>query len=181
MSREETPEPLRLVGSFVNTIELDTGADEFAEPAGLAGWLSREGLLSGRSHVGEQDRGQAVRMRAGLRALLEANDGGQPDPALVADLTRLAADLPLAVRFEQGGSARLEPRTTGVTAALSRVLAAAATSMVEGTWSRLKLCREHTCRWAFYDRSKNRSGAWCSMAVCGNRAKARAYRRRHAS
>jgi predicted RNA-binding Zn ribbon-like protein len=32
--------------------------------------------------------------------------------------------------------------------------------------------------WAFYDRSKNRSGHWCSMRVCGNRAKARQFRER---
>ena len=53
--------------------------------------------------------------------------------------------------------------------------------MADGTWRRLKACREDTCQWAFYDRSKNRSGTWCSMAVCGNRAKARAYRSATAS
>jgi predicted RNA-binding Zn ribbon-like protein len=52
--------------------------------------------------------------------------------------------------------------------------------MSEGTWSRLKACLADTCQWAFYDQSKNRSAHWCSMAVCGNRAKARAYRNRHA-
>ena len=60
---------------------------------------------------------------------------------------------------------------------LSFVYAATA----DGTWPRLKACREHTCEWAFYDHTKNRSGAWCSMAVCGNRAKARTYRARRAS
>ncbi|HKC76276.1 MAG TPA: CGNR zinc finger domain-containing protein [Chloroflexota bacterium] len=43
---------------------------------------------------------------------------------------------------------------------------------------RLKICRNETCRWAFYDYSKNRSGAWCTMAVCGSRSKARTYRQR---
>ena len=52
-------------------------------------------------------------------------------------------------------------------------------AMEDGTWARLKACREDTCQWAFYDRSKNRSATWCSMAVCGNRAKARTYRQRH--
>ncbi len=178
MPRAEAPEPLRLVESFVNTIELG-GADQFDRTAGLAAWLSGEGLLPESSDVSEKDRRQAVRMRAGLRALLEANDGGDPDPGQVEDLNRLAAALPLAVRFEHGGSARLEPRAAGAAAALSRILAAATTARAEGTWSRLKLCRAHTCRWAFYDRSKNRSSAWCSMAVCGNRTKARAYRQRH--
>lgn len=42
---------------------------------------------------------------------------------------------------------------------------------------RTKICRN--CGWLFIDRSKNRSRAWCDMAVCGNRAKAhRHYRRK---
>ena len=48
----------------------------------------------------------------------------------------------------------------------------------EGTWERLKACRNEDCRWAFYDVSKNRSGSWCDMAVCGARHKMRAYRKR---
>jgi predicted RNA-binding Zn ribbon-like protein len=52
--------------------------------------------------------------------------------------------------------------------------------MTDGTWKRLKACRNHGCRWAFYDYSKNRSGSWCSMQLCGNRTKTRSYRRRHA-
>jgi predicted RNA-binding Zn ribbon-like protein len=51
--------------------------------------------------------------------------------------------------------------------------------MANGTWERLKACALHdTCEWAFYDWSKNRSGTWCDMKVCGNRSKARAYRER---
>jgi len=54
-------------------------------------------------------------------------------------------------------------------------------SMVAGTWSRLKVCPADDCQWAFYDHSKNRSGTWCSMKVCGNRAKVRRYRERRSS
>ena len=49
-------------------------------------------------------------------------------------------------------------------------------AIASGTWSRLKCCRNHACRWAFYDDSKNRSATWCSMQICGNRAKTRTYR-----
>ena len=45
-------------------------------------------------------------------------------------------------------------------------------------WSRLKACADPTCRWIFYDASRNRQGAWCSMATCGNRAKNRDLRAR---
>jgi predicted RNA-binding Zn ribbon-like protein len=34
------------------------------------------------------------------------------------------------------------------------------------------------CEWAFYDRTKNRSGRWCRMDQCGNLAKAKAFRER---
>ena len=55
-------------------------------------------------------------------------------------------------------------------------------AQVVGTWPRLKVCANDTCRWAFYDASRNRTGAWCSMAECGNRAKAQRFRsRRQAS
>jgi predicted RNA-binding Zn ribbon-like protein len=43
----------------------------------------------------------------------------------------------------------------------------------------LKACRNADCHWIFYDATKNRSGAWCEMGLCGNRAKARSYRERH--
>ena len=45
-------------------------------------------------------------------------------------------------------------------------------------WSRLKACADPTCRWIFYDASRNRQGAWCSMATCGNRSKNRDLRAR---
>ena len=40
----------------------------------------------------------------------------------------------------------------------------------------MKGCRQ--CGYAFFDRSKNRSAAWCAMSICGNRTKNRAYYRR---
>jgi len=45
-------------------------------------------------------------------------------------------------------------------------------------WRRLKVCRNDTCLWAFFDTSKNRSRHWCSMGDCGSQVKARAYRLR---
>jgi predicted RNA-binding Zn ribbon-like protein len=75
----------------------------------------------------------------------------------------------------------LEPDAGGVDGALGRLLAIVHVSIADGTWSRLKACREDSCEWAFYDHTKNRSGAWCDMGVCGNRAKARAFRERTAA
>lgn len=100
------------------------------------------------------------------------------DPTAVARLNRAAERARLTVSFDDRGASRLRPLSGGVDGALGRLLAVVSTSMADGTWSRLKACRAHSCAWAFYDRSKNRSSTWCAMAVCGNRAKARAYRER---
>jgi len=46
------------------------------------------------------------------------------------------------------------------------------------TWRRLKLCRNAVCNSAFYDRSKNNSGVWHDVKMCGNAANLRASRAR---
>jgi predicted RNA-binding Zn ribbon-like protein len=79
-----------------------------------------------------------------------------------------------------GTPTALEPtRAKGIDAAIGRFLAIIYESITQGTWQRLKVCRNDTCRWAFYDSSRNHSGAWCTMAICGNRMKGRTFRRRH--
>ena len=75
---------------------------------------------------------------------------------------------------------RLEPAQRRATPAVGAILATVYDAMRDESFSRLKVCRNEGCRWAFYDTSRNRSGAWCSMAICGNRQKGRVYRRRHA-
>jgi predicted RNA-binding Zn ribbon-like protein len=95
-------------------------------------------------------------------------------------LTGAAERTGLVVRFEPARP-DLVPTADGVRGALGVLLAWAFDAMREGSWERLKLCERHTCRWAFYDRSRNRSGKWCSMEVCGNRTKVEAYRERHGS
>ena len=51
--------------------------------------------------------------------------------------------------------------------------------MNDRTWARLKACPAEDCQWAFYDHSRNRSGTWCEIGKCGNRAKARRFRERN--
>lgn len=114
-----------------------------------------------------------------MRTLLAANNGmAGVDGEAIRTLNRAAGKAGLTVRFGEDGRAALLPIAGGVDGALARVLAAVHAGMEEGTWGRLKTCRNQGCVWAFYDRSKNRSGRWCSMGVCGNWTKTRAYRRR---
>ena len=126
----------------------------------------------------EQDFQRAKAVREALRGLTLANNGGPLYPVDVATLNQAAAECALRVRFVAARSARLESEGAEASAALGRILSAVFTAMVDGSWTRLKACRRHSCRWAFYDRSKNHSSTWCSMAVCGNRTKAESYRRR---
>ena len=94
-----------------------------------------------------------------------------------ADLDGVLARLPLRVTFDRGTPA-LVPAGSGVAAGLAAIVVAVARCGQDGSWERLKACPAEHCEWAFYDTSRNRSRNWCSMRVCGNREKTRAYRAR---
>lgn len=142
--------------------------------------MRRRGLLEpGERITAAADLAYALRVRTAVRSLLVANhDHEEPLPEALDVLEDAALKAGLTLRFSSSGISQLQPVVKGVEGAVGRLLAIAHAAMTEGTWSRLKICRGETCAWAFYDTSRNRSGKWCSMAVCGNRAKARTYRRR---
>lgn len=175
-TRPAAPGTLEVVRAFINSSNIEERTDEIASPPALATWLVDHGLMARGRRVTAQDHVMAVELREALRDLLEAN-GGRPVPDdAVARFDRIATGLPLRLSFS--GGAHLEPEPVGAGPALGRLLAAVYEAVTDGTWSRLKICRNDTCRWAFYDGSRNRSGAWCTMAICGNRMKGRAFRRR---
>jgi predicted RNA-binding Zn ribbon-like protein len=172
------PGRLETVRQFVNTSDLEDGTDEIASPPALGAWLEQHGF--GPATVSDADVAAFHDAREGLRALLLANNGEALDRGAVARLDELARSVDLRVRFAP--ESRLEPAAGGTAAAaLGELLATVHASMGDGTWARLKACRASDCQWAFYDHSRNRSGTWCSMEVCGNRAKARNFRARHGS
>ena len=171
------PGDLELVRQFVNTYDVEEDADELDGPEAMSAWLGQHGFEAGRVTAADVDR--AIGLREALRCLLLAHTGESIDEQAIAKLNAIASEMRLVVRFDPSGACALQPSDRDSDAALGELLAIVYRSMSEGTWDRLKACREDTCQWAFYDRSKNRSGTWCSMAVCGNRAKARAYRERH--
>jgi predicted RNA-binding Zn ribbon-like protein len=169
-----------LLRDFVNTLDVECGADEIGTPAGLAGWLGERGLLAGPVAASADELTLATTFREGLRAAMLGHQratAGGPPPDLDPDLDQALARLPLRVSLDAPGPG-LVPAGGGVAAGLGRLAAAVMECVADGTWTRLKACREHTCRWVFVDTSKNRSRAWCSMRVCGNRTKTRAYRAR---
>jgi predicted RNA-binding Zn ribbon-like protein len=176
----EAPGELALVQRFVNTADLEDGRDDIADPDGLTSWLRANGLAGPREAFGEHDVDRVLALREALRTLLLSHHGGEADRDAVAALGAAATGAPLVVAFAPDGATRLEPAHEGVDGVLARLLAIVARAEAEGTWSRMKACPAANCHWAFYDHSRNRSRTWCEMAVCGNRAKARSYRRRAA-
>ena len=175
--RPPAPGRLELVRTFLNTVDLESGEEDLSSPATLASWLEERGLLPGRARLDSGDLSDTIEFRETLRDVLEANAGHGDAPAARRRLDEIAARIPMRVQI--GRRPRLEPENgDGIEAALGRLLAIAYESELDGSWQRLKVCRSDTCRWAFYDSSRNRSGAWCTMAICGNRMKGRAFRRR---
>jgi predicted RNA-binding Zn ribbon-like protein len=172
------PQPLELVQRFVNSVDLETGEDELSGPQGLRSWLVERDLLGPDERVTAADVERAVDVREGLRALMLANNGLELDEASVARLDDVATRAGVRVVFAPGAEPRLAPESDGVDGAIARLLAVVAGAVEQGRWQRLKACPRETCNWAFYDQSKNRSGRWCRMEVCGNIEKARAFRER---
>jgi predicted RNA-binding Zn ribbon-like protein len=176
------PDELDHIRQFVNTLDLEDGAETLADPEATAAWLTERHLLpAGEAGLTDADVRQARLMREALRKLLLAHNGAELDPDAVDCVNSAAKSAELVVRFDEDGHAELAPVRPGIDGALGRLTAIVYRSMADGTWQRLKACRDDNCEWAFYDWSKNRSGAWCDMGSCGNRAKARAYRERRQS
>jgi predicted RNA-binding Zn ribbon-like protein len=181
MERKAAPGDLAFVERFINTADAESGADEIDSPEKLGAWLHEAQLLAPGQSVGADDVRRATVVREALRGLALANNGGPLYPLDLATLNQAASETDLRLRFVAPKGARLETAAAGVDALLGRVLGAVFTSMVDRSWTRMKACRRHTCRHVFYDATKNRSGTWCSMALCGNRTKAETYRRRRSA
>ncbi|HTN24608.1 MAG TPA: CGNR zinc finger domain-containing protein [Solirubrobacteraceae bacterium] len=176
------PGDLETVRAFVNTLDIDHAIEELATPADLVGWLAAHDLLGGAASAAATagDLRNAVDLREALRAHLLAHHGEPLDPAAIETLDAAAMRAQLTVRFTGPDRTGLEPQAGGVDGALGRLLRIVGAAIDDGTWQRMKACPAETCQWAFYDTSRNRSAVWCDMRVCGNRAKVRGYRERHA-
>jgi len=180
---EETkpaPMPLLLVQSFVNTWDGDHGSDLLLDPVAAGDWLTDAGLWSAGRAPDPAELHLARGVREGIRAMLAANAGGpRPGPGDLQPLQAVAQASRPALRVGPGGQVSLGPEPAGrPDAGLLSVLLTIRDAQHDGTWPRLKACGNPDCRWAFYDRSHSRAGAWCDMATCGNRIKNRRLRER---
>ena len=167
------PGRLDLVRQFENTVELPGGPDELDSVEHAAKWCLGHGLAP----VTDERHLALLRgFRETLRDLLAANNGQSDVPAAWERLRPFLARTRLGLAVDPERGLELRPEDKGPIASL---LAIVYQSQLLGTWQRLRACRKASCRFAYYDRTKNGSRAWCSMATCGNQAKAQRRRQRH--
>jgi predicted RNA-binding Zn ribbon-like protein len=174
------PGRLALVQEFVNTRNYLYGGDLLGDAEEATRRLTERGLLAKGESVGESERRRLVALREALRGLLLVHNGAAEPGSDAEELNDLVTSAALGVRFRADGRPALEPAAGDSPAerVVARLLAEVIWAEAEGKWERLKACRNEGCRWAFYDASKNRSGRWCNMDICGARHKMRTYRER---
>lgn len=172
------PGELVILQGFVNTLNIEKGTDDIDTEDLLKSWLDRHGLLQDDIELTSKDLDTALSFRETIRSLLMANSGEKIETDLLNQINNMISQLKLGVRFDTYGNISILPDNYGFAGACEKILAIIVISISNGTWFRLKVCSASNCKWAFYDSSKNQSGRWCSMSVCGSREKARAYRKR---
>src|SRR3954453_16670359 len=162
-------DPAEFIVAFLNTLDVGEGTAAPASAQGWADWVRQQGLKGPVRDAGEGDAGEgdlelARRLRSDLRALAEGRSCAE------------VRSVGIQVALTADGAVELSASSP-----VGLLAAAAAKVAIEGRLDRVKICPADDCRWAFYDTSRNRSRQWCSMEVCGNRAKARAHRERATS
>ncbi len=156
-------DPADLIVRFINTLDVEAGSDALDTVDGWRSWLGAQGLDGFFGQEGIRELEQVRGLRDDLRELAS----GEP--------CRQAQQVGIQVALSIDGRVELSAQT-----GVGLIAAAAAKVAIEQRLDRVKICPADDCRWAFYDTSRNRSRQWCSMEVCGNRAKARTHRERSA-
>jgi predicted RNA-binding Zn ribbon-like protein len=174
MSNDETvPPAVRLVRDFVNTYEPQIHDESLDTPDALRKWLADEHLLRPGSKIRSSDLATAVAFREGLREVLLGHAGHAMDPAAMRGLDDVLAAVPVRLSLADGTPRLLPAGDTRFDQALGGLVEAIRQCAEQHVWIRLKACARDTCRWAYYDASRNQNRRWCSMAGCGNYVKNR--------
>src|SRR5258708_2304914 len=166
--RKAAPEPLALVQAIVNTHygQARRAHTELTNPEQLRVWLVAHDLLADGTPVTEGDFRRVLQLREALRSFLHANNEREMPASQVEVLNRLASNAPLTLRFQRHGVPPLEPDIPGAEGALARLVGIVFTAMTDGTWGRLKVCRNERCQKAYYHTSQNPSAASRSLPAC---------------
>ena len=179
--RAKAPGRLELLQRFINTYnhDLPREYDRLGTTGKAQTWLRQKGLLAPGTRISAAGAAQLCELREAFRVLVMSNQAAPlraPPGSILRKASRTAR---LRVVINDAGRTALEADRPGVDGAVATLLGILHEAQLTGDWPRLKGCRQ--CGYAFFDRSKNRAAAWCSMSICGNRAKNRTYRRRRSS
>lgn len=180
MTQEPVPDPRPLPDEplaldLLNTRWLDDGApyDLLLEPGGLASWLTAVGFDASSPGASRSVR-DARALTNSLAELREAIRTHLADPADTAARGIINTALSHGHRVTQLTAAGPSERVDGATGAqrVPWLVAQSYVTLLEGDPTRIRECAHPDCVLYFYDTSRSRNRQWCSMADCGNRAKA---------
>ena len=144
----------------------------------MASWAAVTGQHPKGVTLSQRDTVELRRFRDTLRRQIghPADFGEEPDSGA---RTQRLPQLAVTLRPDASGQIQAESRGSAWRAVAALALIEIYRAQVDGVWPRLKICRNERCEGAFYDRSRNNSGVWHDVRVCGNQANLRAYRARH--
>lgn len=185
---------------FLNSIAapVDTPIDWLDSGDGLLRWLAQAKLapadaleeLRARAMPGELDKvaDQARALREWFRGFVRKYMGRPLPPKALQELAPLNRLLQRDETFsqilrhrERDGERfelRVERRWRSPESLLLPIGEALAKFVCEEDFSRVKACEGHSCTLVFADHTRSQARRWCSMAICGNRAKQAAHRDR---
>ena len=181
---------------FLNSIAtpVDTPVDWLADGSGLLRWLAQArlvpdaalGTIRAQALPGEMDKvaGQARDLREWFRGFVRNHMGRPLTGQAIDGLEPLNRLLERDERFSrivpQSGRLTLQPsrRWRSPEALLLPIGEALARFVCEEDFSHVKACEGPACTLLFADHTRGHARRWCSMAICGNRAKQAAHRSR---
>jgi predicted RNA-binding Zn ribbon-like protein len=185
---------------FLNSIAtpVDTPVDWLDSGDGLLRWLAQAKLvpanaldeLKARAMPGELDKvaDQARALREWFRRFVHKHMGRPLPPKALQELEPLNKLLQGDEAFNQisrhhgrdGGRFELRAMRNwrSPESLLLPIGHALAEFVCEDDFANVKACEGHSCTLVFADHTRRRARRWCSMAICGNRAKQAAHRNR---
>jgi predicted RNA-binding Zn ribbon-like protein len=180
------PGGLALVQDLVNThaVERD-GVDLLSDHPTAQRWLAEagrqwaadRGLPLPDMTLAEPDLRPLRDLRAAVQEMLAV----PPDQRTAAQAGPITERAQIQLATDENHQVSMVPIGTGADWLASAIWSEILLAQQTGTWSKVKLCREPGCRTAFYDTSRNSSGAWHNVRTCGNIANLRASRTRRKS
>ena len=177
--RLPAPDPeLRLLQAFVNTADMEEGRDALRDRRLASQWLIDNGLVERSARLTAPEHRRLLQVREVLRRLGSANNGELIGPTERDGLNQTIRSVELVAALGADGRLSIEGHGRPIDHAIGRLFDTLARATASGSWSRMKACQRHSCRWLFWDASRNRSGTWCTMALCGSRQKSSTYRTR---